>query len=139
LIGGTLAFETYTLLGKTSMDILALELAGILVSVGLILALASRFRVRFAATALSLLLAALLVAPTVWSGLTAFNSSAGGLPAAGPAGGTGAPDGAARVRADDGDGLMMMPSNTNGSNTMARPTDGGPGNRVDQNLLRGYP
>jgi 4-amino-4-deoxy-L-arabinose transferase-like glycosyltransferase len=135
LIGGTLAFETYTLLGKTSIDIRALELAGILFSVGLVLALMSRFRVRFAATALSLLLAALLVAPTVWSGLTAFNSFAGGLPAAGLAGGTGAPDGTARVRADGGDGLLMMPSNADGNNIMARPIDGGPGNRVDQNLL----
>jgi 4-amino-4-deoxy-L-arabinose transferase-like glycosyltransferase len=86
LVGGTLAFEGYSLWGQTSAAGWAIRAAGVLLVAGIALAVISRWRVRLAPVALGFLLAAMLVAPTVWSALTTFNSSANAaLPYAGPA------------------------------------------------------
>jgi 4-amino-4-deoxy-L-arabinose transferase-like glycosyltransferase len=83
---GTLAFQAYALGGDMPATVLAVGIAGSLFGVGVVLAAASRLRLRLAPVAMSLLLLAVLVAPTVWSTLTTFNSSPNGaLPYAGPA------------------------------------------------------
>lgn len=134
LTGGTLVFETYALLGNTSLDVLALEIAGVLFSLGLLMVVTQVPRKRFSSATLGLLLAAMLVAPAVWSGLTTFNTSPSGLPAAGPAGGRQAmPDGISRTA--DGGSSMIFPVNLGGRSPAGRPFGGGPGGGVDQNLL----
>jgi 4-amino-4-deoxy-L-arabinose transferase-like glycosyltransferase len=135
LAAGTLAFETYILQGRTSVDILAIEIAGILFSVALILAATGRLKIRLEATALSLIFLAMVIAPTVWSALTTFNTSPTGLPAAGPTGQPGFVTGTMRARTTDDGNQLMMPANSNEVNSMGRSSTGSPGNGVDQNLL----
>jgi 4-amino-4-deoxy-L-arabinose transferase-like glycosyltransferase len=84
LMGGTLAFETITLLGNTSLDTLTIEIAGILLSGGVLVAIRANWKPRSSSAALGLLLAAMLAMPVVWSGLTTFNNSPSSLPSAGP-------------------------------------------------------
>ncbi len=61
------------------------------------------------------LLAAMLVAPGLWSALTTFNTNASSLPSAGPAGAMGdMPGGAPRARMLDG-GPMPSPANMQGN------------------------
>jgi 4-amino-4-deoxy-L-arabinose transferase-like glycosyltransferase len=84
LVGGTLAFETITLLGNTSLDTLTIEIAGLLLSVGILVAIKANWKPRASSAALGLLLAAMLAMPVVWSGLTTFNNSPPSLPSAGP-------------------------------------------------------
>jgi 4-amino-4-deoxy-L-arabinose transferase-like glycosyltransferase len=135
LVAGTLVFEAYTLLGTTSLDILAIEIAGILFSAGIVLAANGRLKARIQATALSLMFAAMLIAPSIWSGLTTFNTSPAGLPAAGPTGHPGLATGNIRTRTADGGNLMILPANLTEDNSMESRAPGGPGNGVDQNLL----
>ena len=85
LMGVTVSFETYALIGNTSLDILTIAVAGILLNLGTISAIASARKPRFSSAAIGILLAAMLVMPAVWSGLTAFNNSPSFLPSAGPA------------------------------------------------------
>lgn len=85
LMGVTVSFETYALIGNTSLDILTIAVAGILLNLGTISAIASARKPRFSSAAIGILLAAMLVMPAVWSGLTAFNNSPSVLPSAGPA------------------------------------------------------
>lgn len=136
LAGGTLVFEMYTLLGKTTFDLPAVVVAGVLLGTALLLAVAGRQRVRFATAALGLLLAAMLVAPGIWSVLTTFNSSPNsGLPYAGPAQPHAAPNGI-RARTDDSYGNpMMMPLIPEDGPRPALPL-GGPEISNDPNLLK---
>ena len=86
LAAGTIFFQAGVLRGTTAVAPLAVGLALVLLGLGLVLALVSRFRARFAPAALSLLLISMLVAPALWSALTTFNTSPNtGLPYAGPA------------------------------------------------------
>ena len=85
LMGVTVSFETYALIGNTSLDILTIAVAGILLNLGTISAIASARKPRFSSAAIGILLAAILVMPAVWSGLTTFNNSPSFLPSAGPA------------------------------------------------------
>jgi 4-amino-4-deoxy-L-arabinose transferase-like glycosyltransferase len=72
--------------GRTTAAGWATAGAFILLGPGLLLAAASRTRVRLAAVGLSLALSAVLVAPGLWSALTTFNSTPNsGLPYSGPA------------------------------------------------------
>ena len=84
LVGGTLVFEAYTLLGNTSLAIPAIEVAGILLSLGILAVITASWKTRFSSAPLGLLLAAMLVVPVVWSGLTTFNNSPSGMLTAGP-------------------------------------------------------
>jgi 4-amino-4-deoxy-L-arabinose transferase-like glycosyltransferase len=82
---GTIFFQAGILRSTTAAP-WAMVIAVTLLGVGLVFAGISMFRVRFAPAALSLLVIAMLVAPTVWSALTTFNSSTNvALPYAGPA------------------------------------------------------
>ncbi|MGB8212346.1 MAG: glycosyltransferase family 39 protein [Anaerolineales bacterium] len=86
LVSGTLVFQGFTLWGTTSLAPWAIGAAWIFFGLGLCFFALSRLKVRFAALAFSLLLAAMLFAPALWSALTTFNPSQNsGLPAAGPA------------------------------------------------------
>jgi 4-amino-4-deoxy-L-arabinose transferase-like glycosyltransferase len=86
LTAGTLAFDAYSLKGQTSISGWAIGVAGVLFVVGVALAAINRLRVQLAPVALGFLMAAMLVAPTIWSELTIFNSSTNvALPYAGPA------------------------------------------------------
>ena len=85
LMGVTVSFETYALIGTTSLDILTIAVAGNLLTLGTISAIASAWKPRFSSAAIGILLAAMLVMPAVWSGLTAFNNSPSSLPTSGPA------------------------------------------------------
>ena len=85
LMGVTVSFETYALIGNTSLDILTIAVAENLFTLGVISAIASAWKPRFSSAAIGILLAAMLVMPAVWSGLTAFNNSPSFLPSAGPA------------------------------------------------------
>jgi 4-amino-4-deoxy-L-arabinose transferase-like glycosyltransferase len=121
----TLAFQGLILWGKTSAALGVLVLAGILFSGGLTLAAVSRLRVRFVPAALTLVLAAMLVAPATWSALTTFNSSPNsGLPSAGPVQSTKPGQNMARPMTDD---------QTTRNLDMTAPGNGG--GQLDQNLL----
>jgi 4-amino-4-deoxy-L-arabinose transferase-like glycosyltransferase len=86
LAGGTIFFQAGVLHGTAATAPQAVGLALALLGIGLVFAVVSRFRARFAPAALSLLLIAMLVAPALWSALTTFNSSPNtALPYAGPA------------------------------------------------------
>ena len=86
LVAGTLAFEGFTLWGTTQLATWAIGAAGLLFGLGLALPALSLQKARLAPLALGLLLAAMLAAPMLWSGLTSFNASTNNqLPAAGPA------------------------------------------------------
>jgi 4-amino-4-deoxy-L-arabinose transferase-like glycosyltransferase len=87
LTAGTLVFQGVTLWDTTSLAPWAVGFAIILFGLGLCFFGLSLLRSRFAPVAVTVLLASMLVAPTVWSTLTTFNTSPNGaLPAAGPAG-----------------------------------------------------
>jgi 4-amino-4-deoxy-L-arabinose transferase-like glycosyltransferase len=86
LVGGTLAFQAVTLQSAYGSSTLALAAALALVCLGAAAAAGSKWRARLAPVGLTLLLAALLVAPGLWSTLTTFNASPNvALPSAGPA------------------------------------------------------
>jgi 4-amino-4-deoxy-L-arabinose transferase-like glycosyltransferase len=86
MAGGTILFQAGVLRGASTASPWAVLSAVALLGAGLICAGASRFRIRLAPAALSLLMAAMLVAPALWSGLTTFNPSPNtALPYAGPA------------------------------------------------------
>ena len=85
LAAGTLVFQAFTLRGQTSAAPWAIGAAAILLGLGLACMVIPQRRVRVGPLALGLVLAALLVAPGVWSVLTTFNPSPNvALPAAGP-------------------------------------------------------
>jgi 4-amino-4-deoxy-L-arabinose transferase-like glycosyltransferase len=134
LAGGTLAFESYTLLGNTSLDILALEAAGILFGLGVLLALGGTRRSTLGSVALSLVLLAVLVPPAVRSGLTTFNRSSPALPTAGPAGPQAAGSRALRAADDDGRQIILPMSPSAGS-VMQPTAAGGVGPALDHDLL----
>jgi 4-amino-4-deoxy-L-arabinose transferase-like glycosyltransferase len=131
MAGGTLAYEVYLLMGKTALDVLAIEIAGILFSLGMLAALTSRFKRNLTSVALGLLLAAMLVAPALWSGLTTFNTHSAGLPAAGPAGVQAGMANGPRQAQLGGDGrLLTAVPGEDGRNPGA-----GPGGSVNASLL----
>jgi 4-amino-4-deoxy-L-arabinose transferase-like glycosyltransferase len=81
LSAGTLAFQGANLSGRT-----AIGASTLLFGLGLCFFGLSMLKARFRLTAFSLLLAAMLVAPALWSFLTTFNPNPNSaLPAAGPA------------------------------------------------------
>jgi 4-amino-4-deoxy-L-arabinose transferase-like glycosyltransferase len=81
----TLIFQVNLLWGKTTAASGALVLSGLMLLLGIVFALLGRSRGAFQSAALTALLAAMLVAPALWSTLTTFNSNPnGGLPYAGP-------------------------------------------------------
>jgi 4-amino-4-deoxy-L-arabinose transferase-like glycosyltransferase len=122
LAAGTLVFQAITIWGTTSEAVWAIGAAGIIFGLGLCFFALSMVRARFASVAFGLLLAAMLVAPMVWSALTTFNPSPNGaLPAAGPAG-QGTPGG--MFGRGDGSGVNQMPPQNNGA-----------GENRDQSLL----
>lgn len=87
LTAGTMLFQGFTLWGTTSLAPWAIGAGAILFGLGLCFLALSMVRARFAPLAVSLLFAAVLVAPALWSALTTFNPNPNGqLPAAGPAG-----------------------------------------------------
>ena len=55
LIGVTVSFETYALLGNTSLDILTIAAAGTLLTLGIISAIASALKPRFSSAAIGIL------------------------------------------------------------------------------------
>jgi 4-amino-4-deoxy-L-arabinose transferase-like glycosyltransferase len=134
LAGGTLAFEAATLMGRTSLAIPAIIIAGMLFSLGVLLAFGGRLNAAMAPAALSCLIAAMLVAPMLWSGLMTFNLSASSLPAAGPSGGTATAMQAPRAQTGDGGLQAMLPQNSGGS-LPGNPGAGGPGGGLNQSLL----
>ena len=134
LAAGTLAFEAVALMGRTSLAVPAIVIAGMLFSLGVLLAIAGRVNAAMAPAALSCLVAAMLVAPMLWSGLTVFNSSASSLPAAGPSGGPAAVMQAPRGQGGNGGLQAMMPQNPGGS-PPGYPGAGGPGGGLNQSLL----
>ncbi len=134
LAGGTLAFEAVTLMGRTSLAVPAIVIAGILFSLCVLLAFGGHIHAAMAPAALSCLVAAMLVAPLLWSGLTTFNSSTSSLPAAGPAGRTATAIQAPRAQSGDGGLQAMMPQNPGGS-LPGNPGAGGPGGGLNQSLL----
>ncbi len=85
LAAATLIFEAGVLKGTNSAAPWAVGAAAVLLLAGIVLMVVSRKQVRFAPAALALILAALLVAPMLWSALTTFNTSVdSALPYAGP-------------------------------------------------------
>jgi 4-amino-4-deoxy-L-arabinose transferase-like glycosyltransferase len=109
LTGGTLAFQVITLWGTTTVAPWAVGAAVVIFGLGLCFLALSMLRVRFAPVAMGLLLAAMLVAPAVWSALTTYNPSNGALPAAGPAQQS-VPGGMGRTRIGADDGRVNAPS-----------------------------
>jgi 4-amino-4-deoxy-L-arabinose transferase-like glycosyltransferase len=93
LVGGTLAFETHALRSNTTLDLLVIDIAGILFGLGIAIAVTSGWRPRFSSAALGIMLAAMMVVPVVWSGLTTFNNYPPYLPSAGPGAGNARPGG----------------------------------------------
>jgi hypothetical protein len=86
LTAGTLAIQGNSLWGTTSLAVWAIGAAAIIFGLGLCFFGFSMVKARFTQVAFSLLLAAMLVAPALWSALTTFNPNPNGaLPAAGPA------------------------------------------------------
>jgi 4-amino-4-deoxy-L-arabinose transferase-like glycosyltransferase len=86
LAGGTIFFQAGALRGNSAASPWAVGLALVLLGMGFVFAVVSRFRVCFEPAALCLLLIAMLIAPALWSALTTFNSSPNtALPYAGPA------------------------------------------------------
>ena len=113
LTGGTLAFQVITLWGTTTVAPWAVGAAVVIFGLGLCFLALSMLRVRFAPVAVGLLLAAMLVAPAVWSTLTTLNpNSNGALPAAGSAQQS-APGGMGRTRIGADDGRVNAPSISN--------------------------
>jgi 4-amino-4-deoxy-L-arabinose transferase-like glycosyltransferase len=85
LTAATLIFEAGVLKGTDASAPYAVGTAVVLFAAGILLILVSRKQVRLVPAALSLMLAALLVAPMLWSALTTFNASPNvALPYAGP-------------------------------------------------------
>ena len=85
LSAATLAFQGFILWGTASQAAWAIGAAGLLSGLGLCLFGFSMVKEGFRAAAFSLLLAAMLAAPALWSALTTFNPNPNsGLPAAGP-------------------------------------------------------
>ena len=85
LTAGTLAFQGISLWGTTDQAPWAIGAAAIIFGFGLVFFGFSMVKARFTALAICLLLAAILVAPALWSALTTFNTgSNNALPAAGP-------------------------------------------------------
>jgi 4-amino-4-deoxy-L-arabinose transferase-like glycosyltransferase len=122
LVGATLIFQGYTLWGTTNLAIWAIIAALLMLGLGLCFFAISLLKERFAIVTVSLFLAALLIAPAVWSGLTTFNSSVNvGLPAAGPS-----RQSDAVPRTSPGDGIRA---------NQALPQNAGDGGSVDQALL----
>jgi len=110
LVAGTLIFQVSVLWGTTNLAPWAIGAAIVLFGLGLCTLAASMLKVRLAPVAVSLMLAALLVAPATWSALTTFNSdSNGGLPAAGPAQ-QGQPGNFANLRVGGGDARSNAPA-----------------------------
>ena len=86
LMGVTVSLaDMDALIGNTSLDILTIAVAENLFTLGVISAIASAGKPRFSSAAIGILLAAILVMPAVWSGLTTFNNFSSFLPSAGPA------------------------------------------------------
>jgi 4-amino-4-deoxy-L-arabinose transferase-like glycosyltransferase len=109
---GTLAFQAYSITGQTSFATWAIGAAGALFITGIILAAFSGLRVHLAPVGLGFLLAAMLVAPAVWSGLTLSNKSANaGLPYAGPSQQR-MPGGMISQRNDDIGNRTQVPNNS---------------------------
>lgn len=85
LAAGTVFFEAGILKGTTFAAPWAVGVGVALLGMGIALMAVSRKQVRFAPAALTLTLAALLIAPLLWSALTTFNTSPNAaLPYAGP-------------------------------------------------------
>jgi 4-amino-4-deoxy-L-arabinose transferase-like glycosyltransferase len=122
LTAGTLAFQGITLWGRASLALWAIGTAVVIFGLGLCFFALSMVKVRLAPLVLSLLLAAMLVAPATWSGLTTFNSSSNtGLPAAGPS-------------EQDTPGGTFGPGDGKVANRLS-PQGNGVGGDRDQNLL----
>lgn len=86
LAAGTLVFQAVTLDGSTPAAGWVMAGAVLLFAAGVVLMAASRKWTLLAPVALTLVLAAILAAPLLWSTLTTLNSKANsGLPYAGPA------------------------------------------------------
>jgi 4-amino-4-deoxy-L-arabinose transferase-like glycosyltransferase len=118
LSAGTLVFQGFTLWGITSIAPWVIGAGALTFGLGLCVFGLSMIRVRFAALAVSLLMAAMLVAPAYWSAMTTFNPSPNGaLPAAGPTGQS-SPAGMARA----GTAVRAAPILPQGNNVA---TDGG--------------
>lgn len=132
----TLFFQAITLWSNTTAAIWIIVIAGVLFSAALLLIAIDKLRGKFIPVTLTILLAAMLVAPATWSTLTTFNASPNsGLPYAGPA---------RQVMS----GRPMGPGLANGSNRALQrqttsmgnmPMPMGPGNggsnKADQELL----